>query len=80
MFDKTYDFYIFGVAAIFLNASIFCYLMALRIYNRKLKGIKDYKTYNLFCKWFTPYYMFLSLFYLLIVALGIVWYALAEVN
>lgn len=78
MFDKTYEFYIFGIAALILNGVVFCYMMSLRIYKRQLKGIKENKPFSLGCKWFSTYYIFLALCYILIVAFGIAIQAMAE--
>lgn len=54
--------------------------MSVRIYYRKMKGIQDFKVYYLFCKSFGVYYIYLLLTYILLVALGIIWYTLVDVN
>lgn len=34
IYGKTYYFYLFGIAALLFNLTIFCYLMTVRIFNR----------------------------------------------
>jgi hypothetical protein len=73
VYGVTYSFVTYGVASIFITIIVLTYLFTIRIYERHLNKVKSLKKFHILKYTVSEYYVFLTLTYVFLVALGIVW-------
>lgn len=73
VYGVNYSFVTFGVASIFITLIILLYFFSVRVYIRHINKVKSLKKFTIFSFTINEYYIFITLTYLFLVALGIVW-------